>query len=99
MRYDSGQFGHFDGLDNRREIMILFQRLGDHLPAPLANERRAVFLRRLCSRSTNGFSDKAVAITPLDAVQAYQMFVQITGVLGVDINWAARMLEKAVKEQ
>ena len=99
MRYDSGQFGSFDGKDNRRELMVLFQRLGRDLPAPMANERRAQFLRRLCSRSTNGFSDKAIAITPVDAVQAYQMFVQITGVLGVDIDHAARMLEKAVGEQ
>ncbi len=95
MRYDSGQFGSFCGADNRRELMILLQKLGG---GHQGDHRRAEFLRRLCSRSTNGFSDKSVAVTPVDPVQAYNMLVQITGVLGVSIDAAAAALEREVKK-
>jgi hypothetical protein len=97
MRYDSYQFGSFDGLDTRKELMILFQRLGEPLPEILKRERRAIFLRRLLNLSTTGFSGKLPQIKPCDPVEAYFTFVAITGCLGVDVNQAAKMLEAEVR--
>lgn len=88
--FESFQFGSFDGKDNRRELMILFERLG-------SPEKRADFLQRLVRLSGNGFSDKMVKIVPCDPVTAYFTFTSITGVLGVDVNRAARMLEDEVR--
>lgn len=99
MRYDSGQFGSFDGRDNRRELMILFQKLGERLPRPLADERRADFLRKLVRLSGNGFASKMARITPCDPVAAYWMFGAITGCLGVSIDRAARLLDEEVRRQ
>jgi hypothetical protein len=47
--------------------------------------------------SVNGFADKAVDVTPCPAVQAFLLFGAITGILGVDIDAAARKLEAAVR--
>ena len=99
MYYDRDQFGSFDGPDNRRELMILMQRLGDRLPDAQARERRASFLRRIVKMSGNGFADKAVKITPCDAVQAYWILVNVCGCLSVDINAAAKLLDETVKRQ
>jgi hypothetical protein len=99
MRYDSGQFGSFDGRDNRKELMNLFVRLGEHLPEQQARQRRAQFLQRLISRSTKGFADLPRAIEPCSAVEAYHLFVAITGCLHVPIDEAARLLERTVRDQ
>lgn len=97
VRYCSGQFQSFDGLDNRRELMLLFQRLGDPLPEVLKRDKRAEFLRRIVRMSNNGFAEKQVKIKPCDAVEAYFTFTAITGCLGVSIDRAAKMLEDAVR--
>ena len=92
MRHESGQFGSFDGLDNRRELMILLQRLP-------SDEARTGFLKRIVRLSGNGFAGKQVKLGLCDPVQAYWALVNITGVLGVDINRAARILEEQVSRQ
>lgn len=69
------------------------------MPDAQARERRARFLKRIVRLSGNGFADKAVKITPCDAMQAYWIFGNICGVLEVDINKAARLLEEEVKRQ
>lgn len=97
MRYDSGQFGAFDGLDNRKEVMILLQKLGDGLTDKEGDARRANFLKALIRYSGNGFADKMVKIDPCDTVTAYWMFVHITGVLGVPIDKGAKLLDDTVK--
>jgi hypothetical protein len=90
VRYDSGQFQSFDGLDNRRELMVLFQRLG-------TDKRRVAFLKRLIAYSKNGFAAKMVQINPVcDPVTAYFTFVAITGCLGVNVDEAAKMLDREV---
>ena len=101
MRYDSGQFGSFDGLDNRRDVMHLFKRLGEHLPPHMANQKRAEFLQSLIKFSGNGFASRMIQMqaATCDTVGAYNAFVAITGVLGVEINAAARLLEEAVRKQ
>ena len=88
------QFGSFDGKDNRREILILFQRFGD---GEFANRKRAIFLQSLIRDSKNGFADKMCRMEPCDATAAYFAFVHITGVLGVNIDKAAAKLEQAVR--
>jgi hypothetical protein len=99
MSDDPRQFTSFDGRDNRRELMILFQKLGDHLPEVLAREKRAEFLRRLVKDSKNKFAERDVKITPCGPVEAYFAFTAITGVLGVNIDRAASKLERLVKAQ
>ncbi len=58
MRYDACQFGSFEGLDNRKTVMVLFNRLGRGLTDDLAGMRRAGFLQGLLQRSSSGFAGK-----------------------------------------
>lgn len=80
----------FDGLDNRREVMILLQRLG-------SDERRARFLTSLIPSSLKGFAEVPMEVTgACDPVSAYYMLVGVCNELGVPINEAARKLDKLV---
>jgi hypothetical protein len=97
MYYDSCQFGSFDGKDNRQTIMQCFKRMGHGLTDDLAGMRRAGFLQGLLMQSTNGFKDKPSIVDPCTAVEAYHLFVAITGVLGVPIHDAAVLLENVVR--
>lgn len=81
----------FCGLDNRREIMILLQRLG-------SDKHRARFLESLIPNSAKGFAGCPMKVTGLcDPVTAYYMLVGITNELGVSINKAAQLLETKVR--
>ena len=81
----------FDGRDNRREIMILLQRLG-------TDRRRAAFLTALARHSRNGFALAPTMVTgPCDPVAAYFMFVSICNELGTSINEAAELLQREVR--
>ena len=71
MRYDSGQFGSFDGRDNRRDVFMLLKKLGDGLPERLGNERRAVFLQGLMPHSVSSLQGKPLQVTPCNPVEAY----------------------------
>ena len=80
----------FDGLDNRREVMILLHRLG-------SDERRARFLESLIPKSLNGFAGCPMKVRGnCDTVAAYYMLVGVCNELGVSINYAARRLEDEV---
>lgn len=81
----------FDGLDNRREIMILLQRLG-------SDHRRAQFLESLIPASLNGFAGCPIKVQgKCDPAAAYFMLVGVCNEIGVSINEAARRLEKEVR--
>lgn len=83
----------FDGRDNRKEIMILLERLG-------SNARRARFLESLIPSSLKGFAGCPAQVRGnCDAVTAYFMLVSTCNELGVSINQAARRLEKVVSKQ
>ena len=83
----------FDGLDNRRELMILLQRLG-------TDKRRAMFLESLIPASAKGFAGCPMTVRgPCDPVAAYYMLVAITNELGVSINEAAQRLDAAIRRQ
>jgi hypothetical protein len=83
----------FDGLDNRREIMILLDRLG-------SDARRAKFLESLIPASLKGFADCPMKVRgPCDPVAAYFMLVGVCNELGVSINEAARRLDKTISEK
>jgi hypothetical protein len=83
----------FDGLDNRREVMILLERLG-------TDQRRAQFLESLIPKSCNGFSGLPMKVAGnCDAVAAYFMLVGICNELGVPINYAAQNLDRIVRKQ
>ena len=90
MYYETGQYGSFDSLQNRRTVMDLFRRLGDGVPYDVACKRRGKFLQSLLEASQNGFAGKASQMSPCDTVDAYLAFGAITGVLGVDVDEAAR---------
>jgi hypothetical protein len=80
----------FDGRDNRREVMILLQRLG-------SDDRRARFLESLIPSSVNGFAGVQMEVVgPCDPVAAYFALVGICNELGVPINEAARRLDRLV---
>lgn len=81
----------FDGLDNRREVMILLERLG-------SSARRARFLESLIPLSLKGFGGCPMKVQGnCDAVAAYYMLVGVCNEVGVSINEAARQLERRVK--
>lgn len=81
----------FDGRDNRREIMILLQRLG-------SDRRRARFLESLIPHAYRGFRGCPMKVRGnCDATAAYFMLVSLCNELGVSINTAAAKLEEEVK--
>lgn len=81
----------FDGLDNRREVMILLDRLG-------SDRARAKFLESLIPSSLKGFAGCPMKVTNnCDTVSAYFMLVGVCNELGVSINTAAQKLEATVK--
>jgi hypothetical protein len=86
------QFDTFDTREDRRELMILFQKLG-------TDARRARWLQQLIRTSTT-FGGALPQVDPASChpVGAYMLFVQIVGVLGVPIRDAAIKLERAVRE-
>ena len=80
----------FDGLDNRREVMILLDRLG-------SDRARARFIESLIPRSLNGFAGCPMRVSGnCDPVSAYYMLVSTCNELGVSINEAARLLDREV---
>ena len=97
MFYDSGQFGSWDGKDNRKTVMDLFVRMGHGLPEDIAGAKRAGFLAGLIALS-GSFPGKPLRVTNCTAPEAYTLFVAITGVLGVSIDEAAEMLEESVRK-
>lgn len=100
MIIDGGQFGSFDGLDNRRAVMELFVRMGDGLDEYSAARRRATFLQSLIRGSTSGFSrTPGFSVSPCSAVDAYLLFVAITGCLDVPVERAAKLLEAEVRRR
>lgn len=81
----------FDGRDNRKEVMILLQRLG-------SDERRAQFIESLIPQSMNGFAGCPMKVQgACDSVVAYYMLVGVCNELGVSINEAAQKLDKVVQ--
>jgi hypothetical protein len=80
----------FDGRDNRKEIIILLERLG-------TDARRARFLESLIPASLKGFAGCPMKVRGnCDAVAAYFILVGVCNELGVSINEAARRLERTV---
>lgn len=81
----------FDGLDNRKEVMVLLMRLG-------SDQNRARFLESLIPSSLKGFAGCPMKVRGVcTPVGAYYMLVSICNELGVSINVAARKLEEEVK--
>lgn len=82
----------FDGLDNRREIMILLQRLG-------SDTARARFIESLIPNSLKGFAGCPMKVVgDCDTARAYFMLLGVTNELGVSINTAARLLDEEVRK-
>ena len=81
----------FDGLDNRREVMILLQRLG-------TDQRRARFVESLIPLTFRQFRECPMKVQGrCDPVTAYFMVVRVCNELGVSINEAARRLDTVVR--
>ena len=81
----------FDGLDNRREIMLLLVRLGND-----ANRKR--FIEGLIPIALKGFANCPMKVQGnCDPVSAYYMLVAVCNEIRVSINEAARRLENRVK--
>ncbi len=97
--HSRGQFGTFDGLDNRKALMRLLDRLGDGLSHEDGCKRRAKFLQGLLGDSTTGFDGKPLKASPCTTVEAYHLTVAITGCLGVPIEVAAQKLDRIVSQR
>lgn len=83
----------FDGKDNRREVMILLDRLG-------SGQARARFLEGMIPLSLRGFAGCPMKVRGnCDSVAAYFMLVGICNELGVSINEAARRLDREVSKR
>lgn len=83
----------FDGLDNRRETMILLQKLG-------TDYDRAKFLQSLIPCSLKGFAGTPAKVEgSCDPVAAYFLLVGICNEIGVSINEAMRRLDKEVRNK
>ena len=105
MRYDSGQFGSFEGLDNRKAVFRLLQRMGKGVSEEVACARRACFIQGLLSGAsspvvqTGAYVRTTGGMTP---TEAYNAFIGITGVLNLDAEAAcyqtAAQLEKTVRK-
>lgn len=81
----------FDGLDNRREMMVLLERLG-------SDERRSKFIESIVPWSHLGFAGCPATVQgPCDPVAAYFMLVSTCNELGVSINDAMKKLEELVR--
>lgn len=93
------QFDTFDNLSDRREMVILFERLGEGLPELDARKVRAKFLQDLIPHSVSSLADNPLIVSPCGATDAYFLFINITGVLGVPIADGARLLEDAVRRR
>ena len=91
------QFATFDNLEDRREIFKLLKRLGDGVSEEMGNVRRAGFLQGLIVGSTSGFAQAPMTVDSCSAIEAYNLFIAITGVLGVPIESATRTLEQVVR--
>jgi hypothetical protein len=90
---DVSELSTFCGLDNRREVMILLQRLG-------SDQARAKFLESLIPHSLKGFAGCPMKVTNnCDPVSAYFMLVGVCNELGVSINHAAQLLEREIKQR
>lgn len=86
----SGQFGSFDNLADRKELMILLQRLG-------TDTARADFVRRVYALSPL-WRDSCRTVKYLTPSRAYFLLVHICGVLGVSIEQAAALLDEEVRK-
>lgn len=95
------QFDTFDNKMDRREIVILFEKLGEGLPDAMANDVRAKFLESLIPLSVSSMADVPLKANPSECYPsgAYLLFVAITGSLGVPIADAARLLDQAVTKK
>jgi hypothetical protein len=90
-------FGTFDGLDNRKELMYLLGKLGEGLPELEQARCRGRFLRRLLRLSENGFKDKDMEVSDACLVDSYLAFVAIVNALGVPIYQAMSLLEEEIR--
>lgn len=96
----SAQFGTFDTTADRRELVILFQKLGEGLPENKARELRASWLQSLIAGSIS-MPGAPMQVNPdsCHPVGAYLLFIQIVGVLGVPIATAAKQLDAYVAKR
>lgn len=83
----------FDGLDNRRDVMLLLQRLSTDL-------HRARFIESLIPCSLKTFAGCPLRVCgPCDSVTAYFMLVSVCNELGVPISEAVTRLEREVRAE
>lgn len=93
------QFDTFDTMEDRKELVILFQKMGEGLPEPEAMKVRAKFLEGLIPLSLSSMAATPLKVSPqaCNPLGAYFLFIAIVGVLGVPIADAARKVDAAVK--
>lgn len=82
----------FDGLDNRKDILRMLERLG-------SDHHRAMFIKNLMPMSVMGFSQSPVQLSgPCSPIAAYFLMVNVCNSMGVSINSAVKKLEREVRK-
>ena len=84
----------FDGLDNRRELVILLERLG-------SDQARADFISSIVTRYSplGGVGCGVQVLQNCDPISAYFMLVSCCNELKVSINTAAKLLDRTVAKK
>ena len=97
VRYDSGQCGTFDSRDNRRDLLRMFQRIGRGESEERAAAMRAIALEKILTGASCPVVREGAAVRPVSPMEAYAVFVGITGTLGRPIEQAAVDLEEIAR--
>src|SRR5712671_5654011 len=92
-----GNIGSFDGRDNRKALIDLFNRLGHGLDEYSAGMKRAMFLRSLLNQADATWQGKRLKVDPCSTTDAYMLLVALCSGFGVPMEVAAKKLEAAVR--
>jgi hypothetical protein len=86
----------FDGLDNRKTLLDLMQRLGQGVGEEQACARRGAVIQLLLRRHGHPMAGQAQA-SPMTQEEAYMALAAMSGVLGADVAKLACDLERQLR--
>jgi hypothetical protein len=94
----SKQFGgSFEGLDNRRDLWKMLDRVGEGLPREMADVERARLLGGMLGTATSPAAAKGFVPQGLSTGDAYFAAIGIAGVLGADMEQFAIGLDRHLR--
>lgn len=91
------QFGTFDSLQNRKDLMRMWNALGKGCCPEVAAVKRAAFLKRMLKQGDSPLASVVAKVKGTDSVGAYGLTVAAAQALGVDLNEAANELDRRLR--